>query len=142
MEGDAPVTKEARRTIAIDFDGVIHDYNKGWQDGTIYGDAIPGAMRAVIRLLQHGYDVVIFTTRVNPALPGHENQRLKIGEWLDREVAWECCPPHGSMPEEFETTKEIVARLVVSCVKPPAIAYIDDRAVRFTNWPDVLKYFL
>lgn len=30
----------------------------------------------------------------------------------------------------------------VTSEKPPAIAYIDDRAIRFTNWEDVRKYFV
>jgi len=29
----------------------------------------------------------------------------------------------------------------VSNLKPPAIAYIDDRGIRFTNWADITKYF-
>ena len=141
-EGDAPVTKRARRTIAIDFDGVVHDYTEGWRDGVIYGYAVPGAIRSIIRLLQQGYDVVLFTTRVNPGLQDSEQQRSRIDDWLLKMVHEEIDPPLGSLPEGFTSAPDIVSRVVVTCVKPPAIAYIDDRAIRFTNWPDTLKYFL
>lgn len=30
----------------------------------------------------------------------------------------------------------------VTNVKLPALAYIDDRAIRFTNWDDVVRYFI
>jgi hypothetical protein len=32
--------------------------------------------------------------------------------------------------------------LEVTNQKQPSIAIIDDRAIRFTNWPDILRYFV
>jgi hypothetical protein len=49
------------RTIAIDFDGVLHKYN-GYQNGLVQGP-IPGAKESVLRLLGEGNVVVVFTTR-------------------------------------------------------------------------------
>ncbi len=50
------------RTVAVDFDGVIHTYDKGWQDGSIYGDLMPGAVNSLTRLMQR-YAVFIHTAR-------------------------------------------------------------------------------
>lgn len=30
-----------QKTICIDFDGVIHDYSKGWQGEDVFGQMIP-----------------------------------------------------------------------------------------------------
>lgn len=51
------------KTVAIDFDGVIHKYSKGWQDGAIYDVAIDGSISAINALLKSGYSVFIFSTR-------------------------------------------------------------------------------
>jgi hypothetical protein len=50
------------KTIAIDFDGVIHQYSKGWQDGTIYDPPVPGAFDAIRRLMAHN-SVSLLTSR-------------------------------------------------------------------------------
>lgn len=52
-----------KKTIALDFDGVLHVYDRGWQDGSIYGDVIEGAVEAV-QALSKEYSLVIFTCRV------------------------------------------------------------------------------
>jgi hypothetical protein len=48
------------KTIAIDFDGVLHKYN-GWQDGKIDGP-IHGSLDAIKALCKKRH-VIIFTTR-------------------------------------------------------------------------------
>lgn len=52
-----------KKTIAFDFDGVIHRYSIGWQDGSIY-DPISGEWYRLVReLLERGFNVIILTTR-------------------------------------------------------------------------------
>ena len=51
-----PGFEEDVKNISIDFDGVIHDWNKGWHDGTCYGEPIEGALKAV-KLLSEKYDI-------------------------------------------------------------------------------------
>ena len=36
--------------LGIDFDGVIHNMDKGFHDGTCYGDPLPGALEAIRNL--------------------------------------------------------------------------------------------
>jgi len=100
------------RTIAIDFDGVCHSYEKGWQDGEIYGTPVPGALEGISRLRAKGFWVIIATA--------YSRDPQEVYKWMLN---------HGIYVD------------AVTVLKPPAIAYIDDRAIRFTNWPDVVKYF-
>jgi hypothetical protein len=51
-----------RKTIAVDFDGVIHKYSKGWQDGSIYDGEVEGAIDAIHRLTLE-YNVFILSIR-------------------------------------------------------------------------------
>lgn len=48
-------------TVAVDFDGVIHTYRKGWHDGTIYDEPIPGAFDA-LQALMRDHAVFVHTT--------------------------------------------------------------------------------
>lgn len=103
------------RTVAIDFDGVIHPYTHGWGDGSVYPEPpMRGAIEAMERLIKRQYKVVIFTAREN---------RDEVRDWLLN--YWQSDLP---VPE-------------ITNIKPPAIAYIDDRAIRFTCWSDILNYF-
>ncbi len=68
-----------KQTIAVDFDGVIHRYSRGWQDGSIYDPPVDGAVEALERL-HHRYKVVIFTTRVNPEMRNGNEQKDRVLE--------------------------------------------------------------
>jgi len=98
------------KTIAVDFDGVIHKYSKAYHDGTIYDEPIDGARDAIRLIRKKGYRVVVFTARDDG--PG-------IDAWLKK---------HKIMVDE------------ITNVKPRAVMYIDDRGVRFTTWRDMLNY--
>lgn len=104
-----------KKTLAIDFDGTIHRYSKGWYDGTCYDEPMPGAIDALLNFMNRGYDVIIFTAR--PVEP--------VREWMKK--YWTA--PMFPIPD-------------VTNVKPIAIAYIDDRAVTFKgDWNEMLELF-
>jgi len=98
--------KHYKRTIAIDFDGVIHIYTQRWLAPEVISDGpTPGALEAVKAYLEHGFDVVIFSSRAKS-----EEGKKAIYDWL-RE--------HG------------FPSLLVTAEKPQAIVYMDDRGLRF-----------
>lgn len=111
-----------RKTIAVDFDGVIHSYDKGWQDGSIYGTVVEGCREALQRLLDNGCDVVVYSTRsdakeVNGKL--QSGQLAEMHRWLTENNVPFSCIHHG-------------------VGKPLAWAFIDDRAIHFNNWNQAL----
>jgi hypothetical protein len=116
----AHMTRERSRTIAVHFAGVIHRYSKGWSSGSIYDPPIEGARKALARI--HGRSgAVILKRRVNPDMPGSERQTDTVLGWLEA---------HGSQRgQRFDE---------ITHVKPPALAYIDDRTIRFTDWKATL----
>lgn len=106
-------------TIAVDFDGVVHRYSRGWQDGSIYDPPMPGALEALERLRAEGFRLVLFTTRSRTG-----DQLAALYAWLEQ---------HGIDHELFDD---------VTDRKPLALLYIDDRGLRFENWPQALEQTL
>lgn len=111
------------QTVAVDFDGVIHAYSKGWHDGTIYDEPLSGAIEG-LKALQATYAVFVFTSR----------DAAQVCDWLEgRGVpATIDLPPDNVY--QFWNSRKIV---LVTNRKLPAVAYIDDRAIRFTDWASV-----
>mgnify|MGYP003118900712 CR=1 FL=1 len=109
------------KNVAIDFDGVVHDFSKGWHDGTCYGAPLPGSLEA-IKELSKDYNIIIFTAKVKPSRPlvnGMTGHQL-VTQWLKNHKV-------------FQYIDEI------TCEKPRAQIYIDDKGYRFENWQDTLK---
>jgi hypothetical protein len=116
------------RTIALDFDGVIHAYSRGWQDGTIYDEPLPGAL-AGIKKLQSLFAVFVLTSR---------NVQQVTAWLLSRKVdALADGTPLVGRPA-FWNSQDFV---LVTNRKLPAVAYVDDRAVLFTYWSNLLTLY-
>lgn len=119
---------ERVKTIAVDFDGVIHRYSRGWHDGTIYDPPMPGALDG-LRQFMGLYAVYIQTSR----------SPRPVAEWLAGHGIEACVEEGIAAPMRFWTERD---RLLVTNRKLPAIAYLDDRAVRFTSWGQALRELL
>ena len=107
--------------IAIDFDGVIHTNSKGYYDGTIYDPPFPGTEDA-LKQLSKKYKIIIFTCKVKPDRPlinGKSGKEL-IEEWLSK---------YNLLQYIYDIT----------CEKPRAKYYIDDKAIYFTSWGNCLS---
>jgi len=123
-----------KKTIAIDFDGVIHKYSKGWNDGTVYDEPVKDALKAIERLTYY-YNVFILSSR-------NSNQ---IKKWIDSYIY--CDEMIGfeiTTFKNFSFTCEKIpfwkkrwdkkGVLGITNKKLPAHIYIDDRAYHFKNW--------
>ena len=107
------------QTIAIDFDGCIHAYTRGWRRGELYDIPVPGVFQTIQYLQEKGYKIVILTVR-DPA------QHKAIKQWCEM---W--AERRGLVFKDVEITN----------MKPRAVAYIDDHGIRFTTWQDMANYF-
>ena len=102
-----------KQTVVFDFDGVIHSYKSGWRGANIIPDPpVPGIGKAIADIREAGYEVVVVSTRC-ASLFGY----TAIMAWLD---------DNGIEVDAVKTEK------------PPAVAYIDDRAICFDGHPEKL----
>ncbi len=109
------------KQIGVDFDGVIHRNSKGFYDGTVYDDPIEGSLDA-IKKLSEKYTVVVFSAKARKdrmLINGKTGVQL-IEEWLEK---------YGFMKYVKEVTSE----------KPRAVAYIDDKAIKFFDWEQAMR---
>lgn len=90
------------RTIAFEFDGIIHSYKSGWQGIDIIPDPpIPGIKEIIDKLRNNGYLVVIFSVRCE-----HKDGEKAIIDWLQK---------YNIFVDDIVYTK------------PSAFCYIDDK---------------
>ncbi len=94
------------RIIALDFDGVIHNYTE-WTGPMPTGEPVPGALETIQWLQQAGYALFIFSTRAQ-----HPMGKECVQEWM---------LDHG------------FPQLEVVSEKNHADLYVDDRGFRFTG---------
>jgi hypothetical protein len=93
------------RTVAVDFDGVLHSYTSGWTGYRPLDGPEPGALAFVEGLIGSGYAVVVMSSRAD-----HPAGVAGIRGWLAE---------HG------------FPALRVTNLKVAAVAYIDDRGVGY-----------
>jgi hypothetical protein len=114
------INSEESNIIAIDFDGVIHSFELGFHDGTIYGTPIKGSIEAIKKIAKK-YTIIIYTAKAKkdrPLIDGKTGTEL-VWEWL----------------REYQLDSYIKE---VTAEKPRCVCYIDDKAIQFINWNQAL----
>lgn len=103
------------KNVVFDFDGVIHSYISPWNGPDVIPDEpVPGIKEAINDIRNAGYNVIVVSTRSKT-----KHGRDAIRAWLDK---------YGIIVDEIHAEK------------PPAIVYIDDRAICFVgNTKDLLN---
>lgn len=97
------------RILCLDFDGVLHNYSRGWQGyDVIDGEPVDGAIEFLTEAVEF-FDVRIFSARCccNEGI-------FAMQRWLAKHVS-----------------KEVASKISFAQVKPHAHLIIDDRAWSF-----------
>jgi hypothetical protein len=101
------------KNVVFDFDGVIHSYTSGWLGVTIIPDPpVNGIGLAIESIRREGYNVIVQSTR--------------------------CSTPEGVRAVKDYLDKYNITVDDITSDKPPAVAYIDDRAICFDGHPETL----
>jgi hypothetical protein len=103
-----------RPTVVFDFDGVIHSYRSKWQGPEVIPDEPVEGMKEAIDEIRKEFEVVVVSTR--------------------------CTYPEGMPAIISYLSKHSIVVDRVMAEKPPAIAYIDDRAITFDGDPKSLLF--
>ena len=102
----------------------MHKCSKGYYDGTIYDEPIEGSYEA-LKTLSEKYTVIIYTCKAKP-------DRGLVNGKTGTQLVWEWLEKHNMSKFVSKVTSE----------KPRAVAYIDDKSIKFKDWESTLNTLL
>jgi len=104
------------KRVFVDLDGTLADYSKGFQGFEIIGPPLPETRPFLKRLTQMGYQVWIWTVRVDPG--------PRTTEELQK---------HKAVVRAWLQEHDLVQFITGIIGKPYANFYVDDRAITFAG---------
>jgi hypothetical protein len=139
-----------KKSICLDFDGVLHSYTSGWQGATNIPDKpVDGALHFLFNAILK-FDVYIYSSRSHKF-----GGRTAMKKWLTRSYL-NLCFTQSSTPDWLRifinsvddssswdrrtdnSIAYIIANLKFPNYKPSVHLTIDDRAMTFTgHWPSI-----
>lgn len=114
-----PASMPDKPILCLDFDGVIHSYERGWQGGEIYGSVTPGFFDW-LNQAHRFFKIIIYSSRSKT-----EEGRAAMREWFSsQEYLWlkDKNPSTGVYPE---------GTISFAHEKPLAFLTIGNRALTF-----------
>ncbi len=126
--------KNRKPILCLDFDGVLHGYESGWQGAGVANDPpVPGAVEFLYEATKR-FRVAIYSSR-SKSLAGRAAMRRYVRQHFEMSLTFS--PGH----EQWDFLSEAIEW---PWFKPSAFITIDDRAITFDGtWPalDTLAAF-
>lgn len=112
--------------LCLDFDGVIHGYQSGWQGMGVCNDPpVPGTLEYLIEATKH-FTVMVYSSR-SKSLAGRRAMKRYFRLHFNEPLTFSPYHDVDFLPEAIR----------FPFFKPPALITIDDRALTFTgDWSD------
>ena len=122
-----PPDSPSSHTVGVDFDDTLMRVDRGWMNGEVYGEAIPGAIDALRLLAQHRA-IFIYTAR-------HPRTHQAVADWVTRYSGLATRVNHDPGLAYWLGRSEIL----VTNIKLGAACYICDKAVHLDgDWTATL----
>jgi len=126
-------------TVAIDWDGVVHNATSGFVAGHVFPDPpVPGAIEAIRDYLGR-FDVVIHSCRLSHHSGSGLHLRLEQQRIIESMVDY--LTDHGLTEDDLYAQRGTL-KFWTDHGKPLALLYIDDRGFRFVGeFPTVQEIY-
>lgn len=136
-------TKKMKKTLLLDFDGVLYSYSSGWKGPRIIPDPpVPGALEFLVEAIDT-FDVQIYSSRSR-----HWGGKKAMRRWLEAQYKL-IAPSWNETPDFFrdwvcetafadpwgDSVDYAISRLIhqikFPTMKPAAFLTVDDRCICF-----------
>jgi adenylylsulfate kinase len=109
LKPEVPRPQEREQTIAVDFDGVVAEYD-GWKGATVLGSPRKDVLRVLHTLRSEGWKIIIHTTRSASEISAYLVLHNIPHDEINQNSSYQNAGP-----------------------KPVATVYWDDRALRYSG---------